>query len=40
MLTPSELQSLKQRARENGAYFEKAFAHLRQEKPTDGAGRD
>ena len=30
-LTPSEIQSLKQKAKENSAYNRKAFAHLRPE---------
>ena len=29
MLTPSELESLTQKANENDAYFKKAFSHLR-----------
>jgi hypothetical protein len=33
MLTPSELESLRQRARENNAYFKEAFTHLAPESP-------
>ena len=32
MLTPSEIEQLRQEKKENSAYFQKAFSHLRQKK--------
>jgi hypothetical protein len=31
MLTPEEVEQLRQRAKETSAFFQKAFAHLRPE---------
>jgi hypothetical protein len=33
MLTPSEIESLRQEAQETAAYYQKAFAHLAPKKP-------
>jgi hypothetical protein len=33
MLTPEEIAALRRRAKENSAYFRKAFAHLRPSQP-------
>jgi hypothetical protein len=37
MLTPREIERLRQEAKEPRAYYQKAFAHLRPQAPKSGA---